>query len=61
MEIDRRVRAKEFMDLLAIGKDKFYNMIKAGEIRQPIRLSEKDVFWYASYVKDKVEEHKIEA
>lgn len=44
MEIDRRIRAREFMELLAIGRDKFYNMIKSGEIRQPIRLSEKDVF-----------------
>jgi len=61
MEIDRRVRAKEFMQLLAIGKDKFYNMINTGDIQQPIRLSEKDVFWYSSYVKNKVEEHKPES
>ena len=58
IEIDRRIRAKEFMQLLAIGKDKFYNMINAGDIQQPVRLSDKDVFWYSSYVKNKVEEHK---
>ncbi|ENW04486.1 helix-turn-helix transcriptional regulator [Acinetobacter beijerinckii] len=56
--IDRRVRANEFMKLLSIEKDKFYGMIKCGEIENPIRLSPKDVFWYASYVKKKVEEHK---
>ena len=58
IEIDRRIRAKEFMQLLSIGKDKFYNMINTGDIQQPIRLSDKDVFWYASYVKQKVEELK---
>ena len=58
IEIDRRIRAKEFMQLLSIGKDKFYNMINTGDIQQPIRLSDKDVFWYSSYVKNKVEEHK---
>ena len=26
-----------------------------------VRLSEKDVFWYSSYVKNKVEEHKTES
>ena len=46
------------MKLLSIEKDKFYGMIKCGEIENPIRLSPKDVFWYASYVKKKVEEHK---
>ena len=61
MEIDRRIRAKEFMQLLSIGKDKFYSMVNCGDIRQPIRLSEKDVFWYSSYVKNKVEEHKTES
>lgn len=49
------------MALLSVGKTKFYKMIKRGEIAEPIRLSEKDVFWYASYVKDKVEEHKKSA
>ena len=44
IEIDHRIRAKEFMQLLAIGKDKFYNMINAGDIQQPVRLSDKDVF-----------------
>ena len=61
MEIDRRIRAKEFMMLLSIGRDKFYNLINSGDIKQPIRLSEKDVFWYSSYVKNKVEEHKQES
>lgn len=61
MQIDRRVRAKEFMQLLAIGHAKFYKMIKQGEIKEPIRESKIDVFWYASYVKSKVEEHKVEA
>ena len=58
MEIDRRIRAKEFMRLLAIGKDKFYGLVKSGDIQQPIRLTEKDVFWYSSYVRNKVEERK---
>ncbi|MOA63732.1 hypothetical protein D3C78_1895650 [compost metagenome] len=49
------------MQLLAIGKDKFYSMVNCGDIRQPVRLSEKDVFWYSSYVKNKVEEHKVES
>ena len=61
MIIDRRIRAKEFMQLMAIGKDKFYSLVNSGEIRQPIRLSEKDVFWYSSYVKNKVEEHKLKS
>ena len=61
MDIDRRVRAKEFMMLLSIGRDKFYNLINSGDIKQPIRLSEKDVFWYSSHVKNKVEEHKQES
>lgn len=58
LTIDRRVRAKEFMHLLAIGKDKFYAMVNSGDISQPVRLTDKDVFWYSSYVKNKVEEHK---
>lgn len=61
VEIDRRIRAKEFMQLLAIGKDKFYALVNSGDIKQPVRLSEKDVFWYSSYVKNKVEEHKTES
>ncbi len=59
--IDRRVRAKEFMLLLSIEKDKFYGLVESGEIEQPVRLSKHDVFWYASYVKKKVEEHKTES
>ena len=61
MEIDRRIRAKEFMQLLSVGRDKFYRLVQKGEIAQPCRESDKDVFWYASYVKHKVEEHKIQA
>ena len=60
MEIDRRVRAKEFMQLLSIKKDAFYNKVKLGEIEQPVRINKKDVFWHESYVKQKVEEHKPE-
>ena len=59
MEIDRRVRASEFMKLMAVGKTKFYNMIKNGDIPQPVRLSEKEVFWYESIVKKEVEKYKI--
>ncbi|EXE17205.1 prophage CP4-57 regulatory family protein [Acinetobacter baumannii 1106579] len=51
MEIDRRVRAKEFMMLMSIGRTKFYRMIKNGEIPQPIKVSEKEVFWHESSVK----------
>ena len=58
MEIDRRIRAKEFMQLLAMKKDAFYNRVKAGEIEQPVRINKKDVFWHESYVKQKVEEHR---
>ncbi|WP_426690743.1 helix-turn-helix transcriptional regulator [Acinetobacter baumannii] len=61
MEIDRRVRAKEFMYLLSIQKDKFYEWVNSGKIKQPICVSEKDVFWYSSYVKQKVEEYKQES
>ncbi|MDN8252016.1 AlpA family phage regulatory protein, partial [Acinetobacter baumannii] len=43
MEIDRRVRAKEFMMLMSIGRTKFYRMIKNGEIPQPIKVSDKEV------------------
>jgi len=46
------------MTLLSVGKTKFYRMIKKGEILQPIRVSEKEVFWYESSVKKVVEKHK---
>ncbi|MEC6035918.1 AlpA family phage regulatory protein [Acinetobacter nosocomialis] len=58
MEIDRRVRAKEFMMLMSIGRTKFYRMIKNGEIPQPIKVSEKEVFWHELSVKKVVEKHK---
>ncbi|HAV6248577.1 TPA: transcriptional regulator [Acinetobacter baumannii] len=41
--------------------DKFYEWVNSGKIKQPIRVSEKDVFWYSSYVKQKVEEYKQES
>ncbi|MFN3074253.1 transcriptional regulator [Acinetobacter sp. TY1] len=46
------------MRLLAIGNDKFYDFVKSGAIQQPVRQTEKDVFWYSSYVRNKVEERK---
>ena len=58
MEIDRRVRAKEFMMLMSIGRTKFYRMIKNGEIPQPIKVSDKEVFWHEPSVKKVVEKHK---
>lgn len=61
MEIDRRVRAKEFMELLSVKRKKFYELIKKGEISQPHRLTRKDVFWYASEVKAIVEKPKKES
>ena len=61
MEIDRRVRANDFMKLLSVGKTKFYRMLKQGELPEPIRLSEKDVFWHESQVKKEVEKYKQES
>lgn len=61
MEIDRRIRAKEFMDLLSIKRRKFYDLINKGEISQPHRITSKDVFWYASEVKAIVEKVKKES
>ncbi|MBF7693909.1 helix-turn-helix transcriptional regulator [Acinetobacter pollinis] len=58
MEIDRRIRAKEFMYFLGVTRYKFYELINKGDIQSPIKISERDVFWYSSYVKQKVEEHK---
>lgn len=58
MIIDRRIRAKEFMQLLSVGRAKFYKMIKTGEIQNPVRLSDFDVFWYESDVKKEVEKYK---
>ncbi|ANC36546.1 AlpA family phage regulatory protein [Acinetobacter baumannii] len=58
MTIDRRVRAKEFMALLSIKKDAFYDRVNSGEIPQPIRINKKDVFWYESVVKKEVEKFK---
>ena len=58
MQIDRRIRATEFMQLMSIGRTKFYRMIKKGEIPQPIRVSDKEVYWHESSVKKVVEKHK---
>ncbi|MCH7318713.1 AlpA family phage regulatory protein [Acinetobacter sp. ANC 5659] len=58
MQIDRRVRAAEFMQLLSIKRTKFYRMIKNGEIPQPIKLSDREVYWHESSVKKVVEKHK---
>lgn len=58
MNIDRRIRAKEFMNLLAVGRTKFYRLLKKGHILEPIRIPEKDVFWYESVVKKEVEKLK---
>lgn len=58
MKIDRRIRATEFMQLMSIGRTKFYRMIKKGEIPQPIRVSGKEVYWHESSVKKVVEKHK---
>ncbi|MFA2886906.1 helix-turn-helix transcriptional regulator [Acinetobacter pittii] len=58
MNIDRRVRAKEFMALLSIKKDAFNDRVNSGEIPQPIRINKKDIFWYESVVKKEVEKFK---
>lgn len=58
MQIDRRVRASEFMQLMSVGKTKFYNMIRDGKVPAPVRLSDKEVFWYESTVKQEVEKYK---
>jgi predicted DNA-binding transcriptional regulator AlpA len=49
------------MSLDHYGRKKFYAEIKKGNIKQPNQISEKDVFWYESYVKQKVEEFKQES
>ncbi|OTG66584.1 transcriptional regulator [Acinetobacter silvestris] len=53
--------AKEFILLLTISKDKFYILVNTANIKQPIQLCEENLFWYPSYVKNKVEEHKPES
>lgn len=58
MNIDRRVRASEFMKLMAVGKTKFYEMVKSGVVPEPVRLSDREVFWYESIVKKEVEKYK---
>lgn len=39
---------KSILPYLGYGRKKFYSEIKKGEIEQPTRLSEKDVFGYES-------------
>lgn len=58
MDIDRRIKANEFMRLMSVKKTKFYGMVKSGDIPEPVKLSEKEVFWYESIVKKVVEKHK---
>lgn len=61
MSIDKRVRASEFMNLLSVGRTKFYRMLKRGDLPMPVRLNEKDVYWHESQVKKEVEKHKQES
>lgn len=41
LNIDRRVHAKEFMVLLSMKKDAFYDWVNSGEIPQPTRINKK--------------------
>ena len=43
---------------MAIRKDKFYDMVNSGKIQEPIRVTDREFFWYSSYVRNKVEEYK---
>ncbi|WP_281963169.1 helix-turn-helix transcriptional regulator [Acinetobacter johnsonii] len=61
MSIDNRVRASEFMSMLSVGRTKFYRMLKHGELPKPVKLGERDVFWYESQVKKEVEKYKLES
>ncbi|NWK61433.1 AlpA family phage regulatory protein [Acinetobacter sp. SwsAc3] len=61
MSIDNRVRASEFMSMLSVGRTKFYRMLKRGELPKPVKLGERDVFWYESQVKKEVEKYKLES
>ena len=36
-------------------------MLKRGELPKPIKISEKDVFWHESQVKQEVEKYKEES
>lgn len=46
------------MGLLAVGRTKFYRLLKKGNIPEPVRVTEKDIFWYESVVKQEVEKFK---
>lgn len=57
-DIDPRISAKQFMELLGCKTTCFYGKIKKGEIKQPHRDGRKFTYWYASYVKEVVEKNK---
>lgn len=38
-------RAKQILQLLPVGKTKFYSMVKNGEFPQPIKLSANTTVW----------------
>ena len=51
MTMDRRIRVKEFCDLLGCGRTTLHRRIKAGEIKAP-RKDGKMSYWLASYAKE---------
>lgn len=61
MNIDRRVRAKEFIAYFQLKKMRFIAELTVGEIPQPLRINKKDVFWYESVVKKEVEKFKYKS
>ena len=46
------------INLTNIVSGDYPDMIKKGEIPQPIRVSDREVFWHESSVKEVVEKHK---
>lgn len=46
------------MEIVAAGRTKFYRLLKKGHTPEPVRITEKDVFWYESVVKKEVEKFK---
>lgn len=48
-------RAKQILQLLPIGKTKFYKMVKDKEFPQPIRLSPNTVVWKNAEILDWLE------
>ncbi|MCJ9094117.1 AlpA family phage regulatory protein [Acinetobacter baumannii] len=57
-ELFLKLLSRLLRPVLSIGRTKFYRMIKNGEIPQPIKVSDKEVFWHESSVKKVVEKHK---